>query len=284
MTLAFLSELGRNLLFRTLVATAAVFLFLGFATGALPVKCLTEGLTSCGAVPSVAPKSAEAAAPPRLPTASQQPVQVAVVDSSPTLTDNAVITDSFALLHFDPTPQTALATSWKSTAAADDNELTSRTVKTVAIHADGTPDVEVASAPQVPETPATDAKPTEIAEASPVTLPRVDPLVAPASDDAEAAIDAAAPSPVATKPAPIVQKLALVEETPPVKPKKTTSSKYATVTGQGANVHSSDKSASSVVFALAGGSRVTVLESSHGWIHITDAKGRSGWMYKDYLS
>jgi len=274
MALAFFSDLSRNLLMRTLVATAAVFLFLGFATGALPVRCLTQGLTSCGAVPSVPGPKDAATAPLRFAAPAAAVVKVAAAEpTAPTLTDNEVVSATFATLQPALQALPPVSTSFKSTAAADDSPLATRTVKTVSIHADGTP-----ATADVPETPA-----TQIAMAS---VPAVAPLVAPAAnDDAAAAIDAAAPSPVIAKPQ-ATEKLALVEEPAPapVKPKKTSSAKYMVVTGQGANVHSSAGSSSKVVFALAGGNKVTVLDSNRGWIHITDAKGRSGWMYKDYLS
>ena len=271
MSLALFSDLGRNLLVRTLIATAAVFLFLGFATGALPVRCLTQGLTSCGAVPSVPPINSNAAAP-----AAAQPavVQMAAAEPlGPTLTDNEVVAATFAVLQ-PQLPVAATASTFRSTAASDDTPLATRTVKTVTIHADGTPNTG-ASAPEVPA--------TQVAETSPATLPTVAPLVPTADEDAAAAIDAVAPAVVAKPQA--VQKLALADEPPPPKPKKASAGgKSSVVTGQGANVHESSKNASKVLFALAGGSKVTVLDSNRGWIHITDGKGRSGWIYKQYLS
>jgi SH3 domain-containing protein len=275
MSLAFFSDLSQNLLMRTLAATAAVFLFLGLATGALPVKCLTQGLTSCGAVPSVSP-DVPAKAPLRFAPLPAKPVTVAAADTSaPTLSYNAVVSDSFALLRLDPQPTVAaLGGTWKSTAASDDRALASRTVKTVAIRANGAPDTASTSV----------AETTSVALASPTGLPPVAPLIAPANDDgAAAAIEAVAPVPVSSRPAQ-VDKLALVAEAPHKPKKVAANTKYASVSGQGANVHSSGKSSSGVVFALTGGSKVTIGETSHGWVHITDAKGRSGWMYKDYLS
>jgi hypothetical protein len=271
MSLAFFSDLSRNLLMRTLIATAAVFLFLGFATGALPVRCLTQGLTSCGAVPSVPVPKGDTAAPIRFAPLPAATVKVAATEpAAPTLTDNEVVSATFATLQPALQALPPAASTFRSTAAVDDTPLATRTVKTVSIHADGTP-----ATVSVSEPPA-----TEVATAS---LPSVAPLVAPASDDAAAAIDAAAPSPVTAKPQ-AAQKLALVEEPVAPKPKKTSASKFSVVSGQGANVHASAGSSSKVVFALAGGTKVTVLETSHGWIHITDPKGRGGWMYKQYLS
>ena len=101
--------------------------------------------------------------------------------------------------------------------------------------------------------------------------------------------DVAQPDVVAT-PAPAEVKVAKLD--PPkvtiTAPKKTSkasaSAATATVKGQGANVHAEGSSSSRTLFALPGGSKVTVGSNSHGWIQVTDAKGRTGWMYKDYVS
>ena len=36
-----------------------------------------------------------------------------------------------------------------------------------------------------------------------------------------------------------------------------------------------------VLFALNGGERVTVLDSSRGWLKIKDDQGRTGWIFSD---
>ena len=55
------------------------------------------------------------------------------------------------------------------------------------------------------------------------------------------------------------------------------------IAGQGVNVRSGPGKSKSKLFALPGGTEVTIGESNHGWLEITDAKGRTGWVYKDYL-
>jgi uncharacterized protein YgiM (DUF1202 family) len=57
-----------------------------------------------------------------------------------------------------------------------------------------------------------------------------------------------------------------------------------TVLGQGVTVRAGPGKSNKALFALAGGTRVNVLENQKGWLRITDSKGRSGWAYKDFLS
>lgn len=274
MPLALVSDLSRSLLVRTVVATVAVFLFLAIATGALPVSCLAgSGSCAASAAATVVPMPS---AMEELPSAevSAPVAQVAAIDPvmSPTLTDNEVVAGSFSALNLDTLP----ARSSADLATDDEAPPVVRTVRTVAIHADGTPEI-----PAAPD--ATEAPPTEVAIAGgPDALPAVAPLVAAPDDPAPAAVPAAiadpAPATVAEAkpaPAPAARKSAV---------KAASSGKSATVKGQGANVHADARSASRVVFALAGGSKVSVLGTSKGWVHITDAKGRTGWMYKDYVA
>ncbi len=57
-----------------------------------------------------------------------------------------------------------------------------------------------------------------------------------------------------------------------------------TVLGQGVNVRSGPSSSAGKLFALVGGSEVTVSETQKGWLKITDKEGRTGWAYKSYLN
>ena len=56
------------------------------------------------------------------------------------------------------------------------------------------------------------------------------------------------------------------------------------VGGSGVNVRSGPSRSSSRLFALTGGQEVTVTGNDKGWLSVIDAKGRRGWIYKDYLS
>ena len=40
---------------------------------------------------------------------------------------------------------------------------------------------------------------------------------------------------------------------------------------------------STVLFALAAGEEVTVMQSSKGWSKIVDKSGRSGWVWNDLI-
>jgi hypothetical protein len=57
-----------------------------------------------------------------------------------------------------------------------------------------------------------------------------------------------------------------------------------TVAGSGVNVRSGPGKSTDKLFALAGGEKVKVGESQHGWFKITDDQGRTGWIYKTYLN
>ena len=59
----------------------------------------------------------------------------------------------------------------------------------------------------------------------------------------------------------------------------------AVVKGAGANVRSAPSLANSnVLFVLAAGTRLRVLEDHRGWLRITDTRGRGGWIYEDFVA
>lgn len=77
----------------------------------------------------------------------------------------------------------------------------------------------------------------------------------------------------------------VAEPEPPAKPEADVATgDTRTVLGQGVNVRSGPSTSSEKVFTLPPGRKVTVSDDSHGWLHITDEKGRTGWVYKDYVS
>jgi SH3-like domain-containing protein len=57
-----------------------------------------------------------------------------------------------------------------------------------------------------------------------------------------------------------------------------------TVKGQGVNVRSGPSSSAGKLFALVGGTEVTVTDTQKGWLKVTDSRGRTGWAYKTYLN
>jgi uncharacterized protein YgiM (DUF1202 family) len=55
------------------------------------------------------------------------------------------------------------------------------------------------------------------------------------------------------------------------------------VGGTGVTVRSAPTKAGSKLFALAAGQQVTVTSTQRNWYGITDATGRTGWVYSTYL-
>jgi uncharacterized protein YgiM (DUF1202 family) len=53
---------------------------------------------------------------------------------------------------------------------------------------------------------------------------------------------------------------------------------------KGANVRSAPKTrGSTVLFALAAGEEVTVMQTSKGWSKVVDKSGRSGWVWNELI-
>ena len=262
------TQISSNLLVRTSIVTVLVVGFLAVASGVLPVHCLIG--TTCG---PVATKAAQIA-PPGTPAVTKAP-QIAIATpviqkTAPSLTNNDVLAATFAQLKVElkaPTPTltsgapkpaklTTAAPSTQVATSDGDTGLTTRVVHAISIKPDGTPilgdDVAVAygepsRAPVAPPSPAVDAAARIGAGQIPVAEASPEPKLTP---------DVASP----------------------------TGSGNATVLGAGANVRSNpSKSGGKVVFALAGGEAVTVVESKRGWLRIKDGQGRTGWIYADGL-
>ncbi|MEQ1770215.1 MAG: SH3 domain-containing protein [Devosia sp.] len=153
-----------------------------------------------------------------------------------------------------------------------------RVVKTTTIRANTAPvlqDIAPLALAEAPaETPKGEAL-TAIDEAAPADVVAEQAVVEPA----------AKPEPVKAEP---VAKAKVVARTEPAKAvtpktKKAAASNTRKVAGQGVNVRSGAGKSKGKLFALPGGSVVTVLEDDKGWLKITDSQGRTGWIYKDYL-
>lgn len=133
-------------------------------------------------------------------------------------------------------------------------ELTARSVRTVAIGPDGAP-VQQAS-----ETAPEEAGPVE-------------------------AVASAEPAPVAVAEA----DAPVVEDEP--SQEAATASAYASVRGgvatvgrQGANVRSQPQTrGSDVLYSLASGAEVSIVEKQKGWSKVVDERGRSGWIWDELL-
>lgn len=241
-----LARLKDNLLLRASVATVAAFVVLGVASGALPVMCLA-GAAACNTNADSAPAVPATLTATDPAPASEPAAEVAAIAEpvGPTLTRNDVIAATFALLEVPLTAPAALAPA-------------TRKVRTTAIHLPATK-----PAPLTPAAPATRAV-ERVADASD-EVPDAEPLAL-------------------TEPTSAPETAAEVATELSTEPPAPAHSQSAVVRGKGANVRSSPtKGTGNVLFALTGGATVTIAESQRGWLKITDDRGRSGWVYGEYL-
>jgi len=77
---------------------------------------------------------------------------------------------------------------------------------------------------------------------------------------------------------PVVKNPPAVEAAAPTK-----SSASKKVASSGVTVRSGPGKSNKSLFNLSGGSAVTVLDESKGWLKIKDPQGRTGWAYKSYI-
>ncbi|MEO8757550.1 MAG: SH3 domain-containing protein [Devosia sp.] len=266
MALPLFTEFSRNLLVRTAVVSAAVFILLGAATGVLPVRCLAQGSLFCDP-----PAKPGATTTPKTATTSATVLETVAIASpetiAPTLTRNDVIAATFAQLKIDlklpSAPETSpvrVATAPVPTKSVTDPDtgLTKRVVRAITVHADGTPDLSATVAESYAAPRPLISTPSPAVEAAARIGAGQTPIVAEAS-------------PAELSPAPAVTALI--------------ASGMAIVAGKGANVRSNpSKTGGKVLFALRGGEQVSVVESKRGWVRIKDDQGRSGWIYGDGLT
>lgn len=249
---------GRSLVLRAAVATVALLVFFAMASGILPVQCMLTGNACREPAVTVATASPEEVA---MPSASVAPsAEAAAEPAAPTLTHNDLIATTFAALPAELQHPQPLSDpkSLKPNAPTAAVPPARRIVRAVAIRPDGTPDLgtvaqayaETSSSAELHDWPAVDAA-TSISAGVP-------PKAAP---------------PAATEPT----KTATADTAP------TADGKTATIAGGGVNVRAKPAKSAGKLFALPGGVAVTLGESKSGWIRITDPKGRSGWVYKDFL-
>jgi hypothetical protein len=231
-------------------------------------------------------------APTPLASGTIQPAPIEPAPAAPAVRPAAapsagsLISATFSQL---PQAQSATAGAAASAAAGATPLLpaapTTHVVKTTTIKIDP-PGETVAASQSVP-----------LALANP--SPAVD--AAPAAPSGAAAPAASAPAPAAMAPAPDAKSIASVStDTAPVPmapPAKEAKAKVASVEktspapsgaqmkvgGSGVSVRAGPSKSKSVLFNLAAGQKVTVGSRQRGWVQITDAQGRSGWAYSDYL-
>lgn len=255
------------------IGTVAVLTFFAGATGVLPVRGLINHITaSQAATPQAQPLDAVAmVAPATLPTKAVEKVAlVAPVPDKPalTLTDNDVVGGSFAALPAQlQKPATAEQPRPVAVDAAVTAPLTKRSVRVIAVKPDGTPDF---SAP-LPD------------DSQTVAQAYAEPHRPPVWRDVPA-LDAAAQIGAGQKPALVDDKTVEVASVDPAPVAAKSSGKSGVILGSGANVRSAPaKGSNKVLFALAGGTSVKLGDSKNGWWRVTDTRGRTGWVYKDYI-
>jgi hypothetical protein len=274
------TELANPLFVRTgIVAgigTVAVLTFFAGATGVLPLRALMSHAATLAATPQETASTEQLdavamVAPAMLPTKAVEKVAlVAPVPDKPalTLTNNDVVSGSFAALPAQlQKPATAEQPRTVAMDAAVTAPLTKRSVRVMAVKPDGTPDF---SAPQ--------------SDDQTVAQAYAEPHRPPVWRDIPA-LDAAAQIGAGQKPAVVVDKPAQVASIDPAPVAVTKSAgKTGVILGSGANVRSApSKGNNKVLFALAGGTSVKLGDSKNGWWRVTDNRGRTGWVYKDYL-
>ena len=206
--------------------------------------------------------------------------------------------DSAAPAPAQGTPAPVVAAAPPSPAAqpaAGDKGVVTRVVNTLVIHADPT-----TGSIQPPATTAATVAPAA-SQAMPVPLapppgrtplpqPMPVPLAplpagtaAPASAStpivtADASATSAPAAPVAS-PSPMAQPAPVASPAPaPVTP-AASHDQIAIVGGEGITVRSGPATARSALFSLPAGQKLSVLGKEHSWLHVTDAKGRAGWVY-----
>lgn len=280
------AKLYRSLLTRTAVLSFAVLIVLGVATGALPMQCFAGA--SCDADPALAAADDAGTnlATNSLPAAgldtTAQPAAVEVASLSqpaaPSLTDNDLIASTFAMLDVTMKPPANVSNLGTPKAEAHGGPPTTRVVSTTVIRN------SLPLAPEAAQQVATAVPPSTLPSQSPAVeaVASIDPV----SSEPAVEMAYAAPVEVAKETPSEPETATAVEAAPPGEATATTSSaSTGVIKGKGANVRSLPaKGGSEVLFALNGGARVTIGENSKGWLKITDEKGRSGWIYKDYVT
>lgn len=270
MALHLVSRIGASPVWRAGLASIFILGLAAVAAAVIPGAC-RAGIFACG-VQGDAPEielaeiseAVEPSSPPAVTSAPE--ATVAAVSSEPhvatplaahqpaSIAGNDLIAATFSALDSGLIMQPA--------------ELVSRKVRTVAVGADGQPAADTPSvAPLVPEeTAEASAEPSVVAEPSEAPVAAEPSSVEqPSTQVAEAPSEPSSADVGATAYAPVKGGTALV-------------------TGKGANVRSKpQKGGSEVLFALAGGTEVTVVETSKGWSRVVDERGRSGWIWNDLL-
>lgn len=265
-----LSRIGASPLGRAGLATVFILALAGLVQFGLPMACDAgaafckgeatlaelEPVDSAVAEESLVAEASEPSASASVDVTAAEPVTaVAALEQAVLPGTNDLIAQTFSLLEVELT-------------TTQPAELSKRTVRTVAINADGTP-VTTGESLEPPAPLVAEAS-VEPVSASEEPVSSEEPVVS-----SEAPVEVAAAEPVAEPEEERTSSLAYAPA----------SGDVATVRGKGANVRSVPAvGGSEVLFALPGQEEVTIVQMSKGWAKIVDSSGRSGWIYGQYLS
>jgi uncharacterized protein YraI len=170
-----------------------------------------------------------------------------------------------------------------------------RVVNTVVIHADPTTgSIQPPTTPPAPVTAAaSQPMPVPLAplparsvapQPMPVPLAPLPPgTAAPTTANTPAVVASASATPPptaapATSVASVAQPSASAAAPAPVTP-ASPHDQIAVVGGEGITVRAGPATARSALFSLPAGQKLSVIGKEHNWLHVTDAKGRAGWVY-----
>ena len=260
MAQSLVSRIGGSPLWRAGLASAFILGLAGFAAGVIPQAC-RNSFVICH-IEALAPldiEPAEAAPSEPAPAASGTALTATaeMARTAPALAASLASREPASISRNDLIAQTFAALDVELSTGP--GELTARKVRTVEIGADGTPIVvDGDGESQIADTSSAMPEPTpvRVAEAE---------ISAPAASSAE---------PVAEENEPRASAYAPVR-----------GGAVAVVGRQGANVRSLPQTrGSDVLFVLAGGAEVTIVETQKGWAKVVDDRGRSGWIWDDLLN
>lgn len=160
--------------------------------------------------------------------------------------------------------------------SAPSHELTKRVVRSVPVSPDGKPLFTASAASATPRRPVDDPFAQVMVPTAAEAADAESASIAARQDIEPLAYAPSGPAIVAPVPEEIPEGL---DRDGPATP----DADIRTVRGSGVNVRSGPSSSRGRVFALAGGEQVTVSDEQRGWLKITDDRGRTGWLYKDYV-
>lgn len=302
------------------IGALVLMIVAGVVTVALPLRCI-PGLLGDVVCPPSGPSAALAkTSAATAPAAAVSALSMTAPTLEPALlaarpSAYGLVAATFEQLHADPAiPATSAATSTAAPDAAAANPRPA--VSTQSGGWAGAPTVRLVSTTVIRPGPTEITPPATIepvAEPAPGPVPLAIAAAEPATDSAPPpsdtaqlpASDAGAPAPIPAPPPvrvaeasgfPAVQpleapKVAVAATAAPKPASSDASAKGALpksgtllVGGSGVTARSGPSRSKGRLFALDPGQKVRVLGDTRGWYHISDARGRNGWVYSDFLA